>query len=250
LTISISAYGKDLLVDAGRFAYTGEVAKKFRHYARGSSAHNIFLIDSKGQDAGPKHATEPLGKSHIKITDDFDYASNSFDSFIDIDGEAKHIRSLFYVRGEFWVVVDRILTDRPRNINALWHWHPECVVESNKRIVKTNNKRGNLAIIPVSKQKFEIEFIKGKEEPEPQGWYSPEYNKFEPNITSSYNTKINENTTFVWLLLPSKGKMPKIAAEVISENDNEVKIEVKSDKNSWQINIPYSDSKNAKLIKE
>src|SRR5690606_37873594 len=36
LHLSISAFGKDFLVDAGRFAYTGEVAEKFRTYARGS----------------------------------------------------------------------------------------------------------------------------------------------------------------------------------------------------------------------
>lgn len=129
LHISISAYGRDLLVDAGRFAYTGEVAEKFRPYAKGSEGHNVFLIDQKGQDAGPTHAKEPLDDSHFKITDDFDYASNSFYRFIDVEGEAKHIRSVFYVRGEFWVVVDKIVTDRPRKIEALWHWHPESVVE-------------------------------------------------------------------------------------------------------------------------
>ena len=249
LHISISAYGRDLLVDAGRFAYTGEVARKFRPYARGSAGHNVILIDGKGQKGGPTHAKEPLGNSHFKITDDFDYASNSFDRFIDVDGKAKHIRSVFYVRGEFWVVVDRIITDKARKIDALWHWHPECVVEKDNLIVKTNNKKGNLAVIPVSKQKFDINFIKGQEEPEIQGWYSQEYNIFEPNTTSFYSTNINESSTIVWLLLPSEKKMPKIGAEIISENDNGVKIEVKSKKKVWQLNIPYTNSKDANLVK-
>ena len=110
--------GRDLLVDAGRFAYTGEVARKFRPYARGSAGHNILLIDNNGQKDGPRHAKEPLGSSYFKIGDDFDYASNSFDSFNDVDGIAKHIRSVMYVRGEFWVVVDRIITDKPRKIET------------------------------------------------------------------------------------------------------------------------------------
>ena len=110
----------------------------------------------------------------------------------------------------------------------MWHWHPECVVEKDNLIVKTNNKKGNLAVIPVSQQNFDISFIKGQEEPEIQGWYSSEYNIFEPNIASFYTTNINESSTIVWLLLPSEKEMPKIGAEIISENDNGVKIEVKS----------------------
>ncbi len=249
LHISISAFGRDLLVDAGRFAYTGEVARKFRPYARGSTGHNLLLIDSKGQKGGPRHAKEPLGNSNYKITDDFDYASNSFDSFIDVDGKAKHTRSVLYVRGEFWVVVDRITTDKPRKIETMWHWHPECVVEKDNSTIKTRNKKGNLAVIPVSQQEFDISFIKGQEEPEIQGWYSSEYNLFEPNITSFYSTNINENSTIVWLLLPSEKKMPKIGTEIISENYNGVKIEVKSKKNVWQLNIPYTNSKDANLVK-
>jgi len=249
LHISISAYGRDLLVDAGRFAYTGEVAKRFRRYARSSAGHNVLLIDNKGQNAGPAHAEEPLGNSHFKITDDFDYASNSFKDFTDVDGDVEHIRSIFYVRGEFWVVVDRIITDKPRIIEALWHWHPTCVVEKDNSIIKTNNKKGNLAVIPVSNQEFNIEMVKGRDEPEPQGWYSPEYNIFEPNIASYHRTNINESATIVWLLMPSEGRMPETGAEIISEKNNEILLIVKSEKNKWQLTIPFTNSNNAKLIK-
>jgi hypothetical protein len=43
--------------------------------------------------------------------------------------------------------------------------------------------------------------------------------------------------------------MPKIEAEIISDNDNGVKIEVKSKKNVWQLNIPFTNSKDANLVK-
>lgn len=249
LHISIAAYGRDLLVDAGRFAYTGEVAEKFRPYAKGSEGHNTILIDHRGQDAGPTHATLPLDDSHFKITDDFDYASGSFDRYIDVEGEVRHVRSVFYVRGEYWVVVDKIITDRPRKIDALWHWHPESVVEQDYRTVKTNNKRGNLAVIPVSKQHFDIKLVIGQETPEIQGWYSPEYNVFKANTTSFYSTAINGNTTMVWLLIPSENEAPKMAAKILSENENEVQIEVKSKENIWLLKIPFLNSKKADLVK-
>ncbi|NOR76103.1 MAG: heparinase [Draconibacterium sp.] len=248
LHISISAFGRDLLVDAGRFAYTGEVAQKFRPYAKGSAGHNVILIDNNGQDAGPTHAKIPLNNSYFKISDDFDYASNSFNSFKNVDGVAKHIRTVFYVRGQFWVVVDRIVTDRPRKIDALWHWHPKCVMEKDNLIVKTNNKRGNLAVIPVSKQKFDLKFIKGQEEPELQGWYSPEYNVFEPNVATIYSTKIDSDETFVWLLVPSENEGLQFQTKIISNNSDEIKLIItNSEKGSWEVSIPFLKSENAKL---
>ena len=104
-------------------------------------------------------------------------------------------------------------------------------------------------MIPVSKQKFDISFIEGQEEPEIQGWYSQEYNMFEPNIASFYSTEIDENSTIVWLLLPSEKEMPNIGAEIISEDDEGVKIEVKSKKKVWQLAIPYINSEDANLVK-
>ena len=250
LHISIASYGRDLLVDAGRFAYTGDVARKFSPYARSSAGHNVILIDHKGQDRGPTHAGEPLASSHCSITDDFDYASGSFGSFNDVDGKAEHIRAVVYVRGECWVVVDRMLTDRPREIDVLWHWHPDCIVEQEGQMVRTRNKKGNLAVIPVSDQTFDIRLVKGQEEPHVQGWYSPEYNIFERNVTSLYNTGISGNTTIVWLLLPSVKKMPEHEARIISEDERGVEVTLKINKQHWQLAIPYADSKGAKLSKQ
>jgi hypothetical protein len=152
-----------------------------------------------------------------------------------------------YVRGEFWVVVDRIITDKPRSIDALWHWHPDCEVVKDKRVVKTTNSRGNLAVIPVSKQKFDISFVKGQEEPMPQGWYSPEYNLFEPNVATFYSTKIKKSSSLVWLLVPSENESPVIKTKVISENENGVEVEVKRNDKNWRLYIPYADSGEAHL---
>lgn len=249
LHLSISVYGKDLLVDAGRFAYTGEVAEKFRDYARGSEGHNVLLIDGKGQEAGPTHATAALDSKHYRITEDFDYASSSFDKFVEIEGKAAHTRTVFYVRGEFWIVVDKISTDRPRKIEALWHWHPESQVIKEQLTVKTKNKKGNLAIIPIGNPDFQIQMVKGQENPNIQGWYSPEYNVFGPNMASIYHLDISGNTTIAWLILPYENEPPPVETAIISENEDEISIEVKSNGEVWQLNLPYINSKNVSLRK-
>ncbi len=249
LHLSVSTYGRDLLVDAGRFAYTGEVAEKFRPYATGSAGHNLVMIDGNGQKPGPKLADAPLDESRFKITPEFDYATGQFSDFKNVNGKASHSRALMYVRGAFWVVVDRIQTDKARKIETLWHWHPDCLVSQEGNAIKTNNPKGNLAVIPIGNQEMDVRFIKGQEQPEIQGWYSPEYNVYGPNTATIYSTDITGDQTFVWLLLPSAGKAPSVKAKVLSETEEEVKVEVTFAGKTRQMVIPYSDSKAARLEK-
>lgn len=245
LHISISAYGKDLLVDAGRFAYTGEVAEKFRGYAKGTQGHNLILIDGKGQAPGQKVLDETINDDHFKTTPDFDYAWNSFDQFKDVEGKSAHTRAMLYVRDNFWIVADKVETDRPRNIQSLWHWHPRCEVQEKERNVVTGkHSGGQLQVIPVGNTDWKIDMIKGQEQPEIQGWYSYEYNKYEPNVASIYNTQIESDKVFVWLLMPSKSESRKVRAEIIAQSKAGVRLKISDPtKGIWTLNVPYADSK-------
>ncbi len=230
LHLSVFAYGNDLLVDGGRFAYSGAVADKFRGYARGSQAHNVVLVDGKGQAPGPKLSEKPISEKQYKITPEYDYATASSDKFIDLEGECKHTRTFYYGRGKMWVVIDKIETDSPRKIETLWHWHPDCNVKVEGQTVFTDNPKGNLRIIPVGKQNWEINFIKGQDEPEVQGWYSEKYNTYHPNVASIYSTNIDGNSRFVWVLFPSEKVSGNVKAEIVSEGENEIKIRVNDNK--------------------
>jgi hypothetical protein len=46
LGVVIFAYGKDLLVEGGSYAYD---ASKWRRYVLSSAAHNVILVDGQGQ---------------------------------------------------------------------------------------------------------------------------------------------------------------------------------------------------------
>lgn len=239
LNIAVSAYGRDLLVDAGRFAYTGEVAAKFRRYATGSQGHNVLLFDGKGQGPGVPVTSSPVSDKDYLITDEYDFARGSFDHFIDLEGTCNHTRTLFYSRGDFWVVVDQVSTDRPRKVEALWHWHPENKLKIENDKVYTSNEKGNLQIIPAGNQKWEVKMVKGQEDPEIQGWYSPEYNKFEPNPTTIFSTQIVGDDTFVWVLYPSDKEEKLVRAEIVSKTSKEIKVKITSEKkDEWVIDVP------------
>jgi hypothetical protein len=249
LHISVAAYGRDLLVDGGRFAYRGAVANKFRKYAVGSYSHNVILADGKGQSDGPRTTDTPLSGELYSIGMDYDYGSGTFDKFNGVEGKFSHTRSMVYVRGKFWVVADQLKTDRPRSIETLWHWNPECKVDNDKEgRVFTQNERGNLEIIPVGATDWKITQVKGQESPNIQGWYSKEYNIFEPNFTSVYTRKLNSDEIFVWILWPSEGKSPLIQASILSKEAQAVKVRVtEPGKGSWEILVPFMNNKNVSV---
>jgi hypothetical protein len=60
LHLSIRAYGAELLVDSGRFAYDGPIATQFREtYARHTRGHNALLV-SAGACGSPAIGSAPL----------------------------------------------------------------------------------------------------------------------------------------------------------------------------------------------
>ena len=249
LHLSVMANGLDFLVDAGRFAYRGAVADKFRGYARGSQGHNLVMINGKGQGDGPKFAKEPLKINHFTSTLEYDYAWGECSHFLNLSEKNFHQRQVFYARGEFWVVVDRITVDQPREVQTLWHWHPDCQINENAMSGHSGERdKYYLHVLPLDKSEREIELIKGQEEPEIQGWYSEEYNSAEPSSTSIFSTKTDGTETFVWVIYPSKSSEIDLKTTVKVRSSGEVYLRVNHPGRKWQITIPANTSESLTLL--
>jgi len=225
LHLSVAAFGRDILVDAGRLYYKGD---KWRSFIRSTAAHNTILIDGAGQNNDIKEVSEPLSNDVFHIADTYDYATGAFTAgYIDIEGDATHTRAVVYVRNKYWVVVDHITTDRPRNIQTLWHFHPNCTVEIDKNTVaSTDADQGNVRVTPVGLTDWDIEIIKGQEEPFIQGWYSREYNHKTEASCTIYSTPIDGNVTFAWVITPGKGTIPEIQAEWIGADASSATLKI------------------------
>lgn len=236
LHISIHANGRDILVDGGRFTHKDYFSFDptiWRGYFRSSFSHNVILVDCKGQNYGPLTAKDPLreGIDYFKEPD-FDFAKGTFSSgFVETEGKIEHTRAVFYLRDKFWVVADYIETDRPRKLEVLWHYHPDCqvVIENDVEAVSVDSGLGNLRIIPQGGLKWNIEIIKGKTQPYIQGWYSETYGVKEANPTVVYTANIQESQTFIWTLLPAKGDVPNATTELIDAETGKVKVEIEGE---------------------
>lgn len=225
LHLSVSAGGRDVLVDSGRYTYVGG---PWRGYFTRSAAHNLVLVDGAGQNLFAPVAAEPLEDCHA-LTPRYDYARGVFaDGYVGVEGRAVHTRVVAYLRGRYWLVVDRLDTDRPRRVEALWHFHPDCTtVVEGESVASADEGKGNIRIVPLSDVPWEVDVVAGRGEPDIQGWWSRCYNEKVPSPCAVYSGSIEKTAVFAWLLLPGEGPvaLPKQAA-VVSADDSGVTLRV------------------------
>ncbi|PHN05492.1 alginate lyase family protein [Flavilitoribacter nigricans] len=220
LHLSVTAFGKDLLVDGGRYTHRDYFSfdpTMWRGYFRSSFSHNTILVDGNGQNAGALRADAALesGTDYIHRAD-LDYAAGSFEQgYENVEGTAVHSRSVLYLRDQYWIVLDKFATDRPRDLQVLWHYAPSCeVVLEDLQAVSTNADGANLRIVPAGKENWAPKIIKGQEKPHIQGWYSANYGEKVPNPTLVYSTSIEQSATFAWVLVPKDGLVGAVDAKI------------------------------------
>jgi len=255
LHLSVMAFGKDLLVDGGRYTHKDYFSFDpaiWRGYFRSSFSHNVILVDGKGQNGGLTHTDTPLVEnqdySHQPL---YDFAHGTFrDGYEDVEGNATHTRSVLYLRDKYWVVMDQFETDRPRALQVLWHYAPDKEVTiKDTEAVSTNVKGPNLRIVPVGNVKWKTEIVKGQEKPFIQGWYSSLFGEKEPNPTVLYTADIAKTSTFVWLLLPADGEVPTIDVQM-QQKGGLVSLSVKENNGSTtNISLPLNNNPSEVKVK-
>ena len=195
-------------------------------------------------------AESPLTSNHFLSTDAYDYAWNVMDHFKELGEKNTHKRAVYYQRGKFWIVVDKVTIIEPSTIETLWHWHPGCKVKTlGKNKLHAQNDGGNLFLIPIGNSKLALVTKKGQESPELMGWYSEKYNQVESTTTTIYTSRKSKARNFIWLLYPSKASNPKLKAKIIEETEKGIVVKVKDKEGSWIISVPYASSKGVELAK-
>ncbi len=110
LSFELAARGRTLLVDPGTYTYTGDA--QARDEFRATSAHNAFTVDnaSSSVPAGP-FAWAHVARAHTRVWHShkrFDYLRGEHDGFARLDPPLRYARSVLFVKGDYWIVRDRI----------------------------------------------------------------------------------------------------------------------------------------------
>lgn len=257
LNLVVSAFGRDLLVDTGRYTY---VPGPWNLHFKTSASHNVILLNGQGQLRDEAETTEP-GIEAALIEPEFDFARGRFDrgfrdfptqaefvrdafdrQFTGEAGTASHTRAVLYLRGALWVVVDRVTCSGPGRIDALWHFHPECTLRREGVSVTTiDQDMGNLRIVPAGVVSWQLDIVAGRTVPTIQGWYSPRYNEKHPAPTAVYSASIDRSAVFAWILVPARGSVPPTRAEWVAAGQEDARLRIQVEGEApWDLTIPLT----------
>ena len=255
LHFSCAVFGADFLVDSGRYHYIRDNFRK--KYFQETCAHNTILFDGRNQTWYQKATKTPIPEITYETAENYDFAIGKYDAgykrcfnFRTLVSNATHTRSMVYVKDFFWVIVDRILPKalplihQNYKIETLWHFHPECNVDTSQYNSKTETglhaqrTEGNLSLIPLEEWKYNL--IRGKEEPSIQGWWSREYNHKTPAICSVCSTTVESEKVFTWIIIPWLKERPNLDIVKYSIMNQSIHLEVAFEGQKIAINLPIS----------
>ena len=197
LNITLVAHGRQLLADGGRYRYVAR-DPMVRHL-RGSAGHNVLLIDGCGQRPGPKRGQGPAAAS-VALGGGRDRVAASFlDGFRALKGRGRHDRAVMLVHGWGLIVVDRVTSDRPRRLTALWRLGPEldAVIEGCE-VASVGAGQGHVRIVPLAAPDWSVDLVRGRGGAHPLGWYSPRYNAIEPATVALFSAEVGHEALFGW----------------------------------------------------
>lgn len=224
LNFILTAYGKDLVVDAGKHVYDNS---RWRAYVRSSYGHNVALVDGKVQNrrmSGDTFVTDaPL--PHIwEVTPEYEFAQGYYGSELEGYGEiprwiATHQRSILYVKEgvgqDFWVVADTFLPEdaQSHKYETLFHLNADEARVDEGNVVRTLQSHGaNLGIFPlVVDVAPAVEVVKGQEEPHVQGWMYVQGRGQRAIPTAIYTVEGSGIQHMLYVLYPvPQGEVPEV----------------------------------------
>ena len=116
LAIDVAANGRTVLVDPGTYTYTG--SKELRDWFRSSSAHNTVTLDGESSSVpgGPfTWKTKTTCRLRQWISEErFDFIAAEHDGFLQ--------RSILFVKGEYWIVRDKVADANEHRGDVWFHF--------------------------------------------------------------------------------------------------------------------------------
>jgi heparinase II/III-like protein len=126
LAFEVAANGRTLLVDPGTYTYTGK--KELRDWFRSSAAHNTLTVDGRSSSvsAGPFSWKSIASSERLAwiSRERFDYVVGTHDGYVSSPQPAIHVRSILFLKHDYWVIRDRLKSAGERSVDLWFHFDP------------------------------------------------------------------------------------------------------------------------------
>lgn len=203
LSLRLSVAGQPILVDRGTCTYNAEPA--WRHYFRGTLAHNTVCIDDTDQASygGPflwlRHTQTRLES----------FSSDDMAGVVDAwhDGYGTAARPLVHRRRVEWhgsarrfLVVDELRGNGSHDVAIAWHFDPACRVDLDGDVAHLHAPGVGMRLrmsAPAASGAWHLHL---GDATGPLGWHSPSFGVRVPAPTLVWRTRITDTTSLSTLL--------------------------------------------------
>lgn len=218
--------GKHLFQDSGSYVYAGEgEVMQWRNWFRRTASHNTLTLNGKDIETTDSKTLlwQPEGDVQILVTENRSYE------------KLKHRRSIFFVDGTYFVIVDEAVGAAKGTVNLRYQM-PSGKCSSSRETMHFNTEYedgGNMKLQCFGPEGMTL----AKEE----GWQSSAYMKKKKRPSFSFNVKKNDNrpVRYITVIVPKNeaGDNPKITASFIDEHFNQsgLRLQVKVGKGKKRI---------------
>jgi hypothetical protein len=196
LSFQLASLGRTLLVDPGTFTYTG--SSEARDHFRSTAAHNALVIDGESSSlpGGPfkwKQTADGFVRrwlTHPRV----DFFEGSHEGYRRLDSPAIHIRSVLFLKGDYWVLRDRIVTQGSHHYDLRFHFSPDS-----KPVMY---EHGELSIVQAFPGLKIAAFGSGGAWRREDDWVSSCYGERTPSPVYAFSLEGNGDQEFITFLMP------------------------------------------------
>ncbi len=227
LAIDLAANGRTLLVDPGTFTYTG--AKEMRDWFRSSAAHNTLTVDRQSSSLSADTFSWKTITSceRLKWIEQprFTFVSGTHRGYEQLSRPGIHTRSILFVKGDYWLVRDRIELNGKHEVDLWFHFEsgtsPEVREDASGQWVHENAATGGLKI---------VSFAPGGLWTKENGWVSHCYGERAVAPVCVFSAMAEGEFEIITFLLPGESRVREIEVaggrgfEIQSEHSRDVVI--------------------------
>ncbi len=207
LAIDLYALGRTFVTAPGRYGYYKPEWEKYFT----SAGYNTLMVNGSTPAIWGEHPLrqgEGLRDANWHLSAEADWAWGTHPAGFDAAPDVRWQRGLLFVKGEYWLVVDRILGPGTHDFSLRWLLTPSATTtEADGLSVHTDNPDANVRLVPVVPPGTWLDVWSGQREPL-RGWFSPENGTMIPSPQLEYRWRGTTPALTAMLIAPYRGARP------------------------------------------
>lgn len=199
LSVEIAAHGRPLIVDPGRYTYA-EGEPNWRHWFKGTAAHNTVCVDGLDQTPYRRHRPKgPVARGRLierQTGPGLDLLHGEVTSPV---YDAIHRRRVLFVGDEYWIIADELEANEAHRYDLRFHLAPDA---NERTAVQVGPDQRRSSALAVRAPGLALVFVADGVPRIESGWVSPLYGVKLPAPVVSVAVDGVSRTRFLTLVAP------------------------------------------------